>query len=357
MSCAAVPALSIVLLLADGTLLFPKRILQKKTSSAFIQIRPIRFHVSKSRRTATFGAAHGTQTFMSSNLQPAICVPIRSLSTTKNQLQTTKYFLFVSTGLKKFGAALKTAYSFSTLSPKTFQVFQHKNKDPPSIIANKVQCIFKDNRNRMWLGTNSGLSIYNPHSSQFQVEWISEDENCGVNDFLQVGKSFLVATSCGLFVKNKDNNSFEEIESTYKGEQLQITKLFMDSQRRIYVGCNKSMFMLDTSALSLKPIDGVLPLGYLDFYNITSSQINAIIEHPFRGSIHTWVSIFGHLISIHESGSLRAGAFVLGNAEKFENLVNKFFVDTKKSLDTRPLAWLNALCRSTRTIKNRRTKQ
>lgn len=215
---------------------------------------------------------------------------------------------------------------------KTFDSYRHQNKDPQSLISSKINCIFKDNRNRMWLGTDSGLSIYDPQSNQFQIEWFSEDENCRVNDIFEIDETLYLGTSCGLFAKKRGLETFHEIESKYEGEQLQITNFFMDSRRRVFVGSNKTLFLLDTISQKLQTIDGIVSLSYLDFYNISSSQINSIVEFPFRGSNSIWIEIFGHLVALFDFQNLEAIPSFMGELAKYENLINKFFVDSKDNL-------------------------
>lgn len=215
---------------------------------------------------------------------------------------------------------------------KTFERYQHRNKDPHSIISNKINCIFKDPQKRMWLGTSAGLSLYDPHSNQFHVDWFSEDENCKVNDLQEIGTNLYIASSCGLFIKNLESNSLVKVDSKYKGEDLIISNIFLDSQRRIFVGTNKTLFLFDSTSLQLRSIENVPKLGYLDFYDIASSQIHSCIEFPFLKTKSIWVEIFGHLLVIFDSSKLRPRPFMLGTEDHIENLINKFFADSQNNL-------------------------
>jgi len=47
-----------------------------------------------------------------------------------------------------------------------FVVYQRQNS-PNSIINNNITCLYEDNRKRLWIGTEAGLSLYQPETNDF----------------------------------------------------------------------------------------------------------------------------------------------------------------------------------------------
>lgn len=58
---------------------------------------------------------------------------------------------------------------FTILSTRTKQCrnFRHKEGDKYSLAGNEVTSIFRDSNGNTWIGTNKGLSLYNPESENF----------------------------------------------------------------------------------------------------------------------------------------------------------------------------------------------
>ena len=59
----------------------------------------------------------------------------------------------------------------SVISLKDRRAVNYMNdaKDPNSIPNNFVSCIFIDSKDRIWLGTNNGLALFNPETGKFKV--------------------------------------------------------------------------------------------------------------------------------------------------------------------------------------------
>ena len=79
------------------------------------------------------------------------------------------------------------------------EVLQHRSNNPKSLSDDRVWCIFKDYKKKIWIGTQRGVDIYDPNSKSFEYQekffpqkaclWIYEDETGdlwmgGENEFL-----------------------------------------------------------------------------------------------------------------------------------------------------------------------------
>lgn len=60
-------------------------------------------------------------------------------------------------------------YGFSVVDPKTKKIenYRHDPADPRSLPSNSVSCILIDRYNNIWLGTEHGLSLFNPLTRHF----------------------------------------------------------------------------------------------------------------------------------------------------------------------------------------------
>ena len=58
--------------------------------------------------------------------------------------------------------------------------------------SNTIRCIYKDNDGRMWLGTDSGVDVFDPMLNQFEINYLNNDFTATelVNDFLEDENNF-----------------------------------------------------------------------------------------------------------------------------------------------------------------------
>lgn len=95
--------------------------------------------------------------------------------------------------------------------------FFHSNQDEQSLSSNRIQCLFEDNKKRLWVGTDGyGLNYYSLESEDLRR--VSTPDNFKIiNDIHQnASGEILVATSQGLLkvIEEKENNFIVEIVQT-----------------------------------------------------------------------------------------------------------------------------------------------
>lgn len=59
--------------------------------------------------------------------------------------------------------------SIADLKDKTFRTFSNDPENPRSLPGNNVHVIYKDRFKNIWVGTNGGLGLFNPHTGDFTI--------------------------------------------------------------------------------------------------------------------------------------------------------------------------------------------
>jgi ligand-binding sensor domain-containing protein/two-component sensor histidine kinase len=148
------------------------------------------------------------------------------------------------------------------LYDKRTDQFYHFRRNPlqeGSLVDDHVNCIYIDRAGIVWVGTNRGVSYYNPLFAPFVQTFLpSSTNNIEIYDFYadEQTHSLWIATSDGLFIK-KDTGSelFERRVLNYHGVSVLPTKFFADAGGTFYLGTDYSLFVYDRqkNSLSLLP--------------------------------------------------------------------------------------------------------
>jgi ligand-binding sensor domain-containing protein/two-component sensor histidine kinase len=205
-------------------------------------------------------------------------------------------------------------------------------------ISSCINCLYQDNCKRIWIGTETGLFVYDPLQNQFEVVKLPVPENassCKVYDRLitKSGREFIV-TGCGLFYKTIFETKYTFKDIIYKNEKQQLTSIFMDHKNRIFIGSNKTVFLVDTISMVLNTVENNIKKDETHFFSILSSRVNSIIELPLNGDTILAASFYGQYIGlIHPK---KKNIFILlsdyeKNKNGYENLTRKLFVDSKNN--------------------------
>ncbi|MEM8525661.1 MAG: two-component regulator propeller domain-containing protein [Bacteroidota bacterium] len=121
----------------------------------------------------------------------------------------------------------------------------------------EIYQLFRDQSGEFWLGTERGLFLF--ENQQFIRKSFPPIDACRINDFLlDKSGNLLIGTRCGLFRYNFQRDDFIEIEVAeayhYKKGKAKveiaefyrknITKLFLDNDRNVWVGCQAGIYLL-----------------------------------------------------------------------------------------------------------------
>lgn len=202
-------------------------------------------------------------------------------------------------------------------------------------LKTRVYALYKDEQNRMWIGTGGGLYLFDPAQNQFHVTMLPVPEmanSCHVHGkCTTAGGTELIASGCGLFFRTKNTIKYNYKPMLYKGEELQLTAICRTKNNRIYIGTNKTLFELDTASMELKVMSGLTETTAFEFFDIFASNINTITEYQYGGKSVLIISIYGHLMAAVDTETNKVRLFYNVKPSKkgkyLENLVRKIFID------------------------------
>lgn len=205
-----------------------------------------------------------------------------------------------------------------------------------SYLGSRINCIYRDDEGRMWIGSEKGLSIYDPNEPIFELELLPKPtakSDCTINDVYTNSSFQYLASNCGLYYRAITDKEFLLIPVDDQGESLRITKIFQSRKGIIYLGTNKTLYTWDLQLKKLRRITEYKPPVGVNFSDIESSYISDIIEYPLSGDTLLWVSVYGHVI-VGISDNLMAASLLpfQGFGRFYEHLNRKFFIDKDRSL-------------------------
>jgi ligand-binding sensor domain-containing protein/two-component sensor histidine kinase len=168
-----------------------------------------------------------------------------------------------------------------------------------SIADDQVNCIFRCRNGMFWVGTNKGVSVYNPLQQNFTQSFLPEaKQKITIYDFYEDGGDLWIGTSNGIYIQKGQSENFFHYPISYKGEPLSITKFYTDRRGNFYVGTDYSLFLLDkkTRRVSLLPnTEKDQVMG-----KIIDSRIVSITEGDIEGDPVLLVSPYGHFLAYYD---------------------------------------------------------
>ncbi|TYA74392.1 hybrid sensor histidine kinase/response regulator transcription factor [Seonamhaeicola marinus] len=150
-------------------------------------------------------------------------------------IQDHKGFIWIatnSTGIYKFNGIDYTPY-------------KHILNDSTSLSSNRVECAFIDNRNRLWVGTENGLNLYNNELDQFKR--IILDKKTPHNDNVTAitedssNNLYIGTNGFGVYRLNLDSLSVDRLKSsTFNAnhERIKVNDISHVGGDKIYVATN-----------------------------------------------------------------------------------------------------------------------
>ncbi|WP_372757992.1 two-component regulator propeller domain-containing protein [Mariniflexile sp.] len=154
------------------------------------------------------------------------------------------------TGLYRFDGIEYTSYS-------------HKLNDSTSISNSIVFCSYVDSKNRLWVGTESGLNLYNRDLDQFKkVEFCApqdiDDANVSVGSIIEDAEGNIIVGTYekGLFKLSSDGKKHQKIpflDKHKRAEIFNINSLQKSDNGKIYVGTSIGLKEYDSKKGFLKP--------------------------------------------------------------------------------------------------------
>ena len=232
-------------------------------------------------------------------------------------------------------------YAGLTLYDKNQNRFYNYRYDPSregSIADDHVNCIYRCRSGMFWLGTNKGVSVYNPAQQSFVQTFLpATGKKILIHDFYKEENGDLwIGTNNGIYMQKKGSAGFLHKPVVYKGEELAVTKFYTASDGRFYVGTNYSLFVYDKKNHSVSLLPGTEKDPVMN--KIIDSRVISIAEDRIEGNPVLLVSPYGHYIAYYDLKEQRwvsrtdTVKNIIPRLNLKDNLVRKFYRDKDNRL-------------------------
>lgn len=137
-----------------------------------------------------------------------------------------------------------------------YKVYKHILQDSTSINSSKIECSYLDSKNRLWVGTENGLNLYNRDLDQFKRINISTNREFILSIEEDSNNNLLVGTyNIGLFKLNPETFNIERIQNSTSenGSELHINSIQHYKDGKTFIGTNFGLKEIDTVNNKLIP--------------------------------------------------------------------------------------------------------
>ncbi len=216
-----------------------------------------------------------------------------------------------------------------------------------SIASRTINCLYVDSEDRMWVGTDRGLSIYDPKSFQFDVLMLEEslgqvDASERVTGFGVADEKLFVGTTSGLWTFEENNRLSKHPIRFGTQRALQVHSLLNSSAQGLILGTNNSGYLADASTLDLDEFasfrnhSDTSEIGF-DFFQIEASRIVDISEGQMAGEPVFTFAAYGYGLSIFHQQTKVGFVSILhertaADEEKSASLISNSFFDSSGRL-------------------------
>lgn len=158
-------------------------------------------------------------------------------------------------GLIWIGTYGSGVYSFDGTN---YKAYRHNIEGPSNLDSNIVHFVFIDREQRLWVGTDSGLNLYNENLDIFErIDFTIEQKpvsniayTCMVQDLS--GDIYVGTYELGVLKVNVQDYELEVIERASNKEERILPYTFTtDADNRIFIGTNIGLFYLNKAKNTL----------------------------------------------------------------------------------------------------------
>ncbi|MFM9986569.1 MAG: two-component regulator propeller domain-containing protein, partial [Flavobacteriales bacterium] len=200
-----------------------------------------------------------------------------------------------------------------------FSVLSISDEETKRLNGNRIFCMFTDPFQRIWIGTDAGLHVYNPLNSKFDITWLP-DNTTKVLSFASAKNDMLAGTSKGLF---KIGNFGLEKQSIFYHKPYSAHSIY-STKDHVYIGTSDNLLELKDGIL--QPVFAKHPANMRE---IKSTLFNAISEVKIAGRNYLLTNPYGHgtfLASLEANDWL--GGVVVCNGQ-IDHLIKNILQDSK----------------------------
>lgn len=159
-----------------------------------------------------------------------------------------------------------------------FKTFISDLNDSSTISNNRVNAIFQDSDQQLWIATANGLNLYNPKLETFtriDIREIKGGRNYISSIIEDQQKNIWVGTFGGLKKLNKKTSLLEDISGSYQNIQFKnspVFSLFLDKENNIWAGTKYGLVKFNPQNQKILPLPG----AFLQNRNFTGNKVLVI---------------------------------------------------------------------------------
>lgn len=216
---------------------------------------------------------------------------------------------------------------------KKTNTFFHYTSEPAiegTVADNKVNCVYVDRNNNLWVGTNKGISSSSLNQQFTQLFLPSAKKTLTLYDFYKdKNKTLWIGTSDGIYIQKENEQIIRHMPLLYKGENLAVTKFFKDDDGRIYFGTNYSLFMYNPVNRNIEPLPDAA--GDRVMNKIIESRVVSVIRDTIKNNPVFLTSPYGHFLTYYDLtdkkwvSRLDSTRRIVTEFNLTDNLIRKFY--------------------------------
>ncbi|NQX92071.1 MAG: hypothetical protein HRT74_08120, partial [Flavobacteriales bacterium] len=196
-----------------------------------------------------------------------------------------------------------------------------------SILSNSLKCLFRDEQERVWIGSDKGLSCYDPQLFQFETHYLGGSSLTAngsetVFTLKDIDSTLFIGTKTGLWTWDYLKDESPKREETIP-QDLQVHSIYQTKDQRIWIGTNKTLFYLNEGEEELHQLKGQLipekGSGF-DVWNLQSTRITSMIESDLEGEPILLVGVYGYgtlLVHLETLNCAITGQFMVDDSGKY----------------------------------------
>lgn len=203
------------------------------------------------------------------------------------------------------------------LHSKTIKHY-HKTKNPGSLQNNEVYCIYADHKNRIWIGTNTDLYLFQRESETFKK--ISSISNIHIKAITEdpKGHIWLATANHGVIIYNAEKKTVKTLHYMPNNEASicygALSDLFCDKQGNMWISSeNGGLCCYFTATGKIKRITTKEGLPANIVYKILDGGKNALWISTNNGLVCIDTRNMKVLRTEYESTHLTEGSFITGS--------------------------------------------
>ncbi|WNC71267.1 EAL domain-containing protein [Thalassotalea psychrophila] len=208
-----------------------------------------------------------------------------------------------------------------------FSYYRNELNNPNSLLNNLVRVVFVDSSNTLWVGTQAGLSKYNPALDEFDNSYTNFKDKAIWSIFEDKDNNLFVSTADGLYTLKDNALRFSKINfREFSNDIKEIKSIFQDVNDRYWIGTFENGLYI-----SNKELDFISPINGKNKWHLNIDSGGVFEIQKIEGNY--WVATDNGIFIVDETYQLKKhilaeqyGSNPLANKTRSLNKVNNFEV-------------------------------